>query len=606
MKNIKKFILLSIWIIIFFVPSIVFWQWWESNETALKILNSFITLMSWFWMIPATVAWVLMTNQFVYWEVIHLDQYLWQIWNMTKTFANFVIWFLFIFVIFKTFFKWEPWSVLKSYLPKIFLWWVLVQASWFIIAALIDISIIAMMAVSTIPNYFIEKPQNSWISITMPTECNFNTNISDITNIESYCGPGEQEFDFLDFAASPINASGPLYYFWFSVLWLQTFTEANIQWWKEISISLFLKLFVALMFTIPVTILLIINFIRIFWLWMFVVFSPLIFLDFVFWNKVSSKIEWAWKKLTFANFIWLAFQPVVVIWMLSLIMIFVVWLERVFKIDSDIWATENQQALQETLNVYQPTAWGWWVRLWETWWVIEIQWEFLPKASEYIWWTIWYLMISIFVWFMVWSLIKVSFKTSEITSWVAQTMFNFSEEMMKTVPVVPWTSISVWALQRAQRSLWWEIFQSKQRTDAARIEWAINKLYWADGISSREHWILMNRINQFNWNDPTWAKVFFDELRRFDWPLIPASDGKLRQAIEDWTKKYANWVLNEQDRKQLLRDDWTVNRESAKFKWLLAHMMSWNIAPNRSTFNTDIVWTTQTDVYNTDLSNLRR
>ena len=100
---------LKLWIIIVMV--IVFSSYptfaeecnWDTQD-ALILLNTFITnlwrLFSWIWIILWNIAGVLMTNVMVYWEFMHLDTFLWKIWQMTRSIANYTLWFLFVYSLF--------------------------------------------------------------------------------------------------------------------------------------------------------------------------------------------------------------------------------------------------------------------------------------------------------------------------------------------------------------------------------------------------------------------------------------------------------------------------------------------------------------------------
>ena len=138
---------LKLWIIIVMV--IVFSSYptfaeecsWDAKET-LDMLNTFILnlwrFFSWIWIILWNIAGVLMTNVMVYWEFMHLDNFLWKIWQMTRSIANYTLWFLFIYSIFKyIFFKDDkpPMEQIKNILVAS----VLIQASWFLVMVLVFI-----------------------------------------------------------------------------------------------------------------------------------------------------------------------------------------------------------------------------------------------------------------------------------------------------------------------------------------------------------------------------------------------------------------------------------------------------------------------------------
>ncbi len=605
-----------IWITLILILTIIFPSfsiagWGEDTDFLIDLLNSAVNLLSWLWVIPSIIAWTLMTNQLVFGEVIHLDVYLWQLWNIMKNFANFALWFIFLFFIFKTFFKWEPGSLIKSYLPKIWLAWIIIQATWFLVAAIIDITIIATTAVASLPHQFVQLNQEQWhapTSIDMPAICYVLQDIQDSDTLPVNCEWDEDGNDISvsldEINATAVNASGPLLYFGFNALKLQKFSSNEATSWDKITIGFLIKLFVILAFSIPLFVLMVINFIRIFWLWMFIIFSPFVVLDAVFGNAVTSKMEWATKKLTVSNFIWLAFQPVIVIWMLSIIMIFVVGLMNVFQnqteaMDAQLW---------EIFGIFSDSEWGDSDINIQTLWEdsgsqIVLLWDFIVETGQFVWWVLWYLIMAIFVCVMVWSLIKVSFKTSEITSWVSQSMFKFWEEMMKTVPIVPWTQISVGALSRAKSRLSSEVFQSVQTEQARTIsEWTDN-LHWETGITTQDKRRLINAAKQNSHVDK--LNAFIEEAKGLGKPLL-LTNPKFKEAAEKAMESFANDSnISEDIRNRILDEQGNVNRKSDYTRALIIHMMQWNKLKRDGLGTIRSGWTHSYNVEQTDWNDFR-
>ena len=46
------------------------------------------------------LAWKLVDNSLVYWEIFWFDAVLWQLWNILKNLANYTLWFIFVYKIF--------------------------------------------------------------------------------------------------------------------------------------------------------------------------------------------------------------------------------------------------------------------------------------------------------------------------------------------------------------------------------------------------------------------------------------------------------------------------------------------------------------------------
>jgi len=114
----------------------------------LNLVLKLIYLLLWPLLIVAGIA---LDNTLVYASVFHLDAPLWKFWNMMKNFANFALWFMVLFAIIKNLFmpKDEKWPI--DIIKKTLIAGILIQASRFLMAAMVDISTIATYAVGWLP-----------------------------------------------------------------------------------------------------------------------------------------------------------------------------------------------------------------------------------------------------------------------------------------------------------------------------------------------------------------------------------------------------------------------------------------------------------------------
>ena len=171
-KNPKKFkrtlffSLIALSLVAFlFLPNVVYADWIGNlldSELHARDLNQLIKTIShivyvFIWPCLA-IAGAALDNSLVYGSFLHLDAALWNIWNIMKNLANFALGFVFIFTIVKNLFAWsfgwssnDPIQGAKKVIEKTLISWVLVQMSWFIVAALIDLSTILIYAVWGIP-----------------------------------------------------------------------------------------------------------------------------------------------------------------------------------------------------------------------------------------------------------------------------------------------------------------------------------------------------------------------------------------------------------------------------------------------------------------------
>ncbi len=97
------------------------------------------------------LAWILVNNSFVYAEVFKFDAVLWQLWNVVRNLANYALGFLFVFKIFQFLTNGQKSSDISNLLKSTLIAWIWIQASWFLLAVLIDVSNIVAYGVGGLP-----------------------------------------------------------------------------------------------------------------------------------------------------------------------------------------------------------------------------------------------------------------------------------------------------------------------------------------------------------------------------------------------------------------------------------------------------------------------
>ena len=144
-----------------FLPDVAYADGWlQETELYAKDISQLIKSLShvvyvFIWPCLA-IAGAALDNSLIYGSFLHLDAALRNIWNIMKNFANFALGFIFVFTIIKNLFKGafdskSPIENAKDTVAQTLLAWVLVQISWFLIAAMIDLSTILIYAVWGIP-----------------------------------------------------------------------------------------------------------------------------------------------------------------------------------------------------------------------------------------------------------------------------------------------------------------------------------------------------------------------------------------------------------------------------------------------------------------------
>jgi len=166
--------------LVFFAVQVCFFDiWWiwlnnevfadgqqtaDQNATFNQKVNDWLLTISFFQKVVyvvlypiLAVMWKLVDNSLVYWEVFGFDSVLWQLWNIVRNLANFGLWFLFLYYVFRYIFtvlgksgktsdKWPKWIIMRSLIA-----WIWIQASWFVMWALIDLSTILAYGVWWLP-----------------------------------------------------------------------------------------------------------------------------------------------------------------------------------------------------------------------------------------------------------------------------------------------------------------------------------------------------------------------------------------------------------------------------------------------------------------------
>ena len=103
-------------------------------------------------------------NSLVYGEIFWFDAVLWNLWNFVRNLANFWLWFIFVYKIFEYLVKWQKSWDMKKILVSSLIAWIWIQASWFLMAALIDVSTILTYWVWWLPISVLwsDVTSNSW------------------------------------------------------------------------------------------------------------------------------------------------------------------------------------------------------------------------------------------------------------------------------------------------------------------------------------------------------------------------------------------------------------------------------------------------------------
>ena len=474
------------------------------------LLRTFSELFSWFWIVIASIVGKLMTNSLIYGEALHLDVFLWKLWQITRNIANFGLGFFFLYELLKYVIQprenKSPMSIIKELLMA----GVGIQLSWFAIMVLVDVSTVLFSLVSSFPSQVIasEPVSSQALNTVIEASCpdkGTNTTAQPqgnvlckgqkevvkfftdgggsqhkkstdawIITVETREWEGltkEQLFDYL--LPSQDSLSWPLMFFGFEVFktaQLSDYSHVNGVSQVEIEfkamIQIFLHFGMMLMYTLSLIVLMVVLIARGLYLWVFIVLSPIVvLLTFLMPKAVSSKeVFWDIKKM-----IKLIFQPVRYAMYISLMMIMLVILNWVFKfntVNTDSPIVINDQGMSAGDGLIS---------------VIMEQWSI----------GIYDLILGGITLFVMWQLVQMAITEKTGISWVDNLTDSISKTtkgFVDTAPIipVPWKNTTVGVGSLLDSDIIWEKIQEKQN-EFTRLQGeqrnAVSKIFgfWDDG-----------------------------------------------------------------------------------------------------------------------------
>lgn len=514
------------------------------------------------------LAWAAMDNSLVYGEAFFLTPALFKFWNIIRTFANFALWFYFLWKILTAFFnnKLESWYF--ALIKKAFIAWVLINFSWSIIASLIDISTIATVSLWGIPIHALQWDETFRENVYyLKTHANLNLNDANAEKADRFdfsviysCYPGanskltwnnENEWNKQSWSTGGSTAWNPLYYimcgidnqslyiegsetepwtrkkrkqdfinvwkkdtkidttkiqdkycvynnklilndYWANIGKCEVLQELMVEWrdywidqcaqindlitrsryytgplfamytsiinvadmwvtstsWslKQIWLTLMLKLITIWALIVPLIAFAVVMLIRVIYLWMIIIFSPMIVLVMTLerWEAVSWKIDSSIKNMfNAAEVVKLILLPAITTFALSISIIFLTLLHNLPLIEESSWTSET--AMQTTDGCRNDTITALWYDRTDT-----LEWTMydfgsfqinLAESLRRTWADIWNILSRLWLnWLWIALMRMVVFaalKSSEFTKWVVDTIESTAKSLAWAVPIIP-------------------------------------------------------------------------------------------------------------------------------------------------------------------------
>ncbi len=487
---------LSLTISFSFAQAKLYWGWGTvegvSSQPSFDInilLGNIVDLLNIIWLPFAILAGNLLTNKMIFWA--GLGEQLFAMWTSMKVFAFFVLGGIFLFMIFSYFFRSQG-EALKKYLPKIILAALGIPLSWFFLVLLLDLSSIMMVAVWAFGSSFV-KNQQTVETFSIPKSISLMDS-QELGTVKINWSQDSQSVS-MDSLLKDVNSlAGPLVTLGASILQFPKI-NSNVQKADGVSLNveLILKLVIIGMFVIPLILLIVVALMRIFYIWVYLIFAPFLVLDWVFNGPLSKK-----PYFQLSNVIGLIFQPVWVIAGMSLGLLFVRWMASVI---TSTWTTvsERWKAILDTIGLQGSQM----VFSTAQWTQGSVEWgmELFDQTVSFVGGIFGYLILWGITVALLWALIKIAFATTQITKWVVDWSFNFIEWMAKAAPVVPWIgwqTTSIGALGEITKDR--RIFRfwpgSAIKEDSSRILEEAKRLFWVShvGLLPSDENIIMRSI----------------------------------------------------------------------------------------------------------------
>lgn len=548
---------------------------WEWINDAAEIISFFANLSQRIWIPLAKVAWDFLTNRRVYWEILWIDVLMRNYRNVVKNLANFCLWFYFIFIIFKYLIKWQIQNKIKNILLWILIAWVWIQASRFLVAATIDVSTILTSAVWALPSQIISQSEDiskatkqNIVKALMNDGDDINASIDNIKkSVVDLFPKGESEKWFININREKVNSiewelesgditreklfdlfmpnakgeSGPMYFIWLSILKTNasySIDVSSVDKAKTTILNMLLIFGPTMLFAIEMALLCVFAFMRVIYLWMFIILSPFAVLllciekaDGADNNLVKSLS----KHINFKAFLLNVFKPaIIVLWF---------WIALLFTSLMSSLITNSGSEFQEmNTNICENKT-------------DAINGRYTTQMSnDFIQFTLFNagksildFMLSILTIICVYYIIKFAFqiwndKSKDFVSGKLKKFQDFAETAITSMPLVPvswydenWNpstyTISMsgasWLLDRKFQE-WKNTFEDITASQVDSVMW----IFWLDGntLNSKDQ----QEIKQA-WNKGSSTPASYDELS--------AKKNKLAEKMRE-NKKWATLFLH--------------------------------------------------------------
>jgi len=515
--NSYKIIIALLFVLIFFLN---FSYAEDACNSTLNTTSNLMTLLSWIasriWIVLSRVAGTLMSNSIIYGSFMNLDVFLWKMWQMSRTFANFALGFMFLISIFRyILFSSKQWNTPIKTIKEILLASVFVQLSWFLVMIVIDLSTIAISAVASFPAQIIDssesvqKPlidelgKSELVSKALgePHRCVvFNAlwgSYADdkdenwVEEVDCEITPDLMTGLVDNVIPSPKNLSWPFMYLWLSVFRTkvimnevsQTNTDC-VEKFTRVFINILFDAFLTILFSLALLILVILLLFRLMYIWLFIAISPIIVL-----LHFTSLKKYASGDILSSLKIWsvlrLIFQPVFFALFVSLMLLVIITFQAFMKDGTPEapWFSMDESKMPDGTYTTQIGIW---------WNVTTLVQQWTRSVSQ--------IFLSLLALAMMWYLVKMAVSNKTWIKGFDKQVENLSGmySSLTDLPIVPtprwWISLSYLNPMKPEKmryqyktksKLWKKIaeFENFDGRQAEELDSIARKLWLDDDIS---------------------------------------------------------------------------------------------------------------------------
>lgn len=460
--------------------------------TIARILHFLVCVLSWIWIIFAKLAWELLTNKWVYWEVLWLDSILWQYRNVVKNLANYCLGFYFVYTVFSAMFKKDD---ISKKIKDVLLWmvvaWIWIQASRFFTAVVVDVSTVTIAAAWAFPsqvisNYagFDEEIRKSmsdkfqWPTVTtwiqyvlFPNNSRANNFVEQMPIKIATWMTAEQVVDAI--MPSADDVWWPLYYMWVSIIDTFTINSINAASDKDLKttiLDVIIQWGTTIIYSIEMWVLCILALMRILYLWMFIVLSPIVVLLRCI-QKSWTKLGWEWlfafvdgftKEVNFKSFFINVFKPTIIviwIWLTVMLVSLIKWTINSTSVFSSVplwWVTiVSQETNGNTTNSDRKYSTS----------IISDS-GLLTYTLEHVWKGLLDFILSIITVVLVYFVISMAMTMGWWTDFVSKRIKKLQDwiwSTMTSIPIVPvswydekWVPTTKYISTNSALWIWWK------------------------------------------------------------------------------------------------------------------------------------------------------